>query len=605
MKKLFKWSKKYIIHLVIITVLLFSLEWLYSYLSQIVAFAVALINKEDLSKQTYVPDFIASKLLEANELNGLIFAVAMTGLTLVIFQAVRSCMRFISNYMQGEVTQNIGRDMRIKFYDKVTDLSYSDLNKINSGDLIQRATSDIDQASNFVGSQMPSLLDTLFTVIVGTIRMSMISVQMTLVGVVIIPFTIIASILYYQYVTKLIDKVEVKESKMTTAIQEDINSIRVVKAFANEKYEIEKMDKYNKEYAASDKKVNSAMSLYWAISDSITLLQYFVAILIGINLTRKGLITMSQMVACLGLLEMIVWPMRGLGRTVSNFSKAVVSAKRIDEIVTKESEFDVNGTLKPEITGDIVFNNVSFKFDDEDTHLLNNVSFKINPGETIAIVGKTGSGKSTICNLLTRFLEADNGDILINGVSIRNIDKKYLRQNIRMVLQDPFLYSKSVYENISIMDKNMSKEKVEEVSKIADIYDEIKGFKHGYKTMVGEKGTTLSGGQKQRLAIARILTSDSPVLIFDDSLSALDTKTDLLIRQALKKHNNNQTMVIITHRITTAKEADKIIVLNNGTVEAIGRHEDLKNNGLYKELWELQGRLEEEFNQVLKEGGEE
>ena len=151
----------------------------------------------------------------------------------------------------------------------------------------------------------------------------------------------------------------------------------------------------------------------------------------------------------------------------------------------------------------------------------------------------------------------------------------------------------------------MPKEKVEQAAKIADIYDEIKGFKHGYMTLVGEKGTTLSGGQKQRLAIARILTSDSPVLIFDDSLSALDTKTDLLIRQALKKHNKNQTMIIITHRITTAKEADKIIVLNNGTVEAIGKHEELKNNGLYSELWELQGRLENEFNQVLMEGGNE
>ncbi len=602
MKKLFTWSKKYIVHLIIITVLLFALEWLYSYLSQIVAFAIALINKEDLTNQTYVPNFISNILIKQNDTKGVVFAVAMTGVTLVLFQTIRSILRFTSNYMQGDVTQNIGRDMRIKFYDKVTDLSYSELNKINSGDLIQRATSDIDQASGFIGSQMPSLIDTLFTVIVGTIRMSMISLQMTLVGVVIIPFTIIASILYYRYVTKLIDNVEHKESLMTTSIQEDINSIRVVKAFANEKYEIEKMDKLNKDYAKSDKKVNNVMSLYWAISDSITLLQYFVAVLIGINLTRKGSITMSQMVACLGLLEMIVWPMRGLGRTVSNFSKAVVSAKRIDEIVTKESEFELNGTLTPKITGDIVFNNVSFKFDDETTHLLNNVSFDIKPGETIAIVGKTGSGKSTICNLLTRFLEADNGDILIDGVSIRNIDKKYLRQNIRMVLQDPFLYSKSVYENISIMDKNMSKEKVEEVSKIADIYDEIKGFKHGYKTMVGEKGTTLSGGQKQRLAIARILTSDSPVLIFDDSLSALDTKTDLLIRQALKKHNSNQTMIIITHRITTAKEADKIIVLNNGTVEAIGKHDELKNNGLYKDLWELQGQLENEFNQILNEG---
>jgi len=601
MRVLFKWAKKYILHLIVITILLFLLEWLYSYLSKIVGFSIALINNE--STKGLIPSFLENILVNINQNKGLYLAIIMTGLSLICVQFIRSIMRFSTNYMSGLITQNIGRDMRIKFYDKVSDLSFSYLNRADSGDLIQRCTSDIDSSSSFIGSQMPNLIDTLFTVIVGTIQMARISWQMMLVGVIVIPITVIASIMYYQYVTKLIEKVEEKESKMTTDIQEDINGIRVVKAFANEKYEIEKMDKDNKEYCKIDFKVNKIMSLYWAISDTITLLQYFVAVLIGIILTKNGAITMSQMVTCLGLLEMIVWPMRGLGRTVSNFSKSVVAAKRIDEIIKMPSEFEIDGKEKPVITGEIVFKNVSFKFEDEKEHLLDNVSFKINPGETVAIVGKTGSGKSTICNLITRFLEVNSGDIFINNTNIKDINKKYLRNNIRIVLQDPFLYSKSIYENISIMNKEMPEEKVIEASKIADIYDEIKNFKNGYKTIVGEKGTTLSGGQKQRLAIARILTSNAPVLIFDDSLSALDTKTDLIIRQALKKHNKNQTMIIITHRITTAKEADKIIVLNNGTVEAIGTHEQLKNNGLYSELWELQGRLEDEFNKVLNEGG--
>lgn len=600
MKNLFKWIKKYTIHLIVIVILLFLLEWLYSYLSQIVAFGVALINKEDLTHQGYIPQFFSNELIKANEANGIVFAIGMLSIMLILLQFTRSVLRFISNYMQGLVTQNIAYDMRGKFYNRVVDLSYSDMKRLDNGNLIQRATSDVDTTSNFLGTQLTSLVDTIFTVIVGTVRMSMISVEMMLVGLIIIPITVVSSILYYNYVTKLIDKMEEDEARMTTDIEENINCIRVVKAFANESYEINKMDKDNKAYCKADFKVNRVMSIYWAISDTITLTQYFVAVLIGIKLTKSGSITMSQMVACLGLLEMVVWPLRGLGRTVSNFSKAYVSSKRINEIINMPTDFDNNGTLKPEITGDIVFNNVSFKFDDDNKHLLNNVSFKINKGETVAIVGKTGSGKSTICNLLTRFLEIENGDILLNGVSIRNIDKKYLRQNIRMVLQDPFLYSKTLYENISIANASITKEKVDEVAKIADIYDEIKGFKNGYNTIVGEKGTTLSGGQKQRVAIARILTSNSSVLVFDDSLSALDTKTDLLIREALKKHNENQTMIIITHRITTAKEADKIIVLNNGTVEAIGTHEELKNNGLYSTLWDIQGKLEEEFLEVIK-----
>ena len=598
MKGLFKWCKKYIVHLIIVIILIALLELFYSYLSKLIGFGIAVIKNEDTKKA--LPSFLSDFLLKSGDTKTI---VLMTGVSLASLQFIRSIMRFTTNYLTGDITQNISRDMRISFYDKVVDLPYTYLNNADTGDLIQRCTSDIDSASSFVGTQMPSLFDTFITVVVGVWQMSKISWQMMLVGLIILPITIFASIFYFKYVTKKLEEVEKKESKMTQDIQEDINSIRVVKAFANEKYEIEKMDKDNKEYCKADFKVNKAMSLYWSLSDTVTLLQYFCAVMIGIYLTKKGFLSVSEMVICLSLLDMIVWPMRSLGRTVSNFSKALVASKRINEIIGMKSEFDTNGTLKPNITGDIEFNNVSFKFDDEKEHLLNNVSFEIKPGEVVAIVGKTGSGKSTICNLLTRFLEIDNGDILINGVSIRNIDKKYLRENIRIVLQDPFLYSKSIYENISIMDSNMTKERVIEACKDANVYEEIVNFKNGYKTIVGEKGTTLSGGQKQRLAIARILTSNSPVLIFDDSLSALDTKTDALIRDALKKRNFNQTMIIITHRITTAKEADKIIVLNNGSVEAIGNHDKLKDNGLYKELWDLQGRLEDEFNEILKEGG--
>ena len=310
---------------------------------------------------------------------------------------------------------------------------------------------------------------------------------------------------------------------------------------------------------------------------------------------------MADITACLLLMGMLVWPMRSFGRIVSNFSKAMVAVNRIDDVLQKESEFAINGTLTPKITGKIEFKNVSFKFDDDDKNLLNDVSFKINPGEMVAFVGKTGSGKTTICNLITRMLEYQSGEIYLDDVSLKDIEKHYLRENVKMVLQDPFLFSKTVYENIGITNPNHQEERIYSAAKMAAVHEEIQKFEKGYKTIVGEKGATLSGGQKQRVAIARILVENSPVIIFDDSLSALDTKTDLMIRNALHNKENKQTMIVITHRTTTAKEADKIIVLNDGKVEAIGKHEELANKpGLYKELWGIQGELEKEFEMVMK-----
>ena len=363
------------------------------------------------------------------------------------------------------------------------------------------------------------------------------------------------------------------------------------------------MDKANKAFRDKSGKFNTVLSLYWGCSDFVVFSQYALTMTVGIFLAKKGILGAADIVAAFLLMGMLIWPMRGLGRIISSFSKASVAANRIQEILDNKSEFIVDGKEEPTILGDIEFKDVYFKFDDDTKHLLNGVSFKINKGETIAIVGKTGSGKSTICNLITRMYEIDEGDILIDGVSIKDINKKYLRKNIKMVLQDPFLFTKTIYENISISDSTYPKDKVYEAARLASIHDEVEKFEKGYKTIVGEKGTTLSGGQKQRVAIARMLVDDSNVIIFDDSLSALDTKTDLMIRQALKEKQSNKTMIIITHRSTTAKEADRIIVLDKGNIAQIGTHEELVNqDGLYKELWGIQGDLENEFIKVLKEG---
>lgn len=597
--KIFRWSMKYFYVFLFIILLNILLQWLFSYLPIFVQYAFGVLGYSN--KDVSLPKF----LIDWYETYGSVLEkILMIGITLVIIQLFRSIMRFLSNYYQGALTQYIGYDMRRKMYSHICDLPFSYHNNVDIGDLIQRTTSDIDEIGNFLSKNLVNFACIFITVGFGAFQVYQISPVLMWVSVATLPITGVSSIVYFRYCNKKFLEIERSESKMTTTIQENISSSRVVRAFGNEIYEFEKMDKYSVDYMNKSRKFSTSMALFWGFNDGLVFIQYSLTLLVGILLSKKGMVDAGDIVAALFLMGMLIWPMRGLGRIIASFGKASVAANRIDEILNKKSEYEINGSLKPEIKGNIEFKNVSFKFDDTNTSLLNNVSFKINKGETIALVGKTGSGKSTICNLLVRYLENNEGSILIDGIDIKDIDKKHLRENVKYVLQDPFLYSKTVYENISITNNDLSKDDVINAAKMASIHNEVLKLQDGYDTLVGEKGTTLSGGQKQRVAIARMLVSTSPIIIFDDSLSALDTKTDLLIRTALKSKDENQTMIIITHRTTTAREADQILVLEDGKIIQAGKHEELvKCDGLYKKLWGIQGDLEAEFNDIL--GGDD
>jgi ATP-binding cassette subfamily B protein len=596
-KRIMKWSVKYIPYFLLILTLSTVLQWLYSYLPLFVQYVFkCLEGNED---PVALPNFLINVFEKGDTFLEIVLLVSAS---MVILQAIRSVMRFLCNYYQGALSHYIGYDMRIKIYDHVCDLNYGYHNNSDIGDLIQRSTSDVDTISSFISAYVPNFINIFVTVGIGAYQVYKISPIMMLISIIIVPFTALSSIFYFKYCNKQAEIIEQAEADMTTVIQENVNSARVVRAFANERYEFEKMDKASKKYCDVNGKFLRKMALFWGFSDASVFFQYALTITSGIILAKNGVIDSSDIVACLLLMGMLIWPMRGLGRMIANFGKAAVSANRIGEVLDIPTDFTVNGTLTPEIKGNIEFKNVSFKFDDDNKHLLNNISFKVKSGQTIALVGRTGSGKSTICNILTRMLEYDEGEVLLDGVRLKDIEKKHLRRNVRLVLQDPFLYSKNVYDNIAITTNNIEEEKIYNAAEIAAIHNEVLKFEKGYKTIVGEKGTTLSGGQKQRVAIARMLVNDSPVIIFDDSLSALDTKTDSIIRKALKKKNKNQTMIIITHRTTTAKEADLILVLDNGQIVQSGSHDELVLvDGLYKELWGIQGDLETEFINLLKE----
>ncbi len=601
-RNLTRWARPFIPFLIVVIALTIINPLTYSYVPQFIKYVVdvVLVDEETIEGVTTLPsfftDFFAS--FSSNKLK----CIFVVGATLVAFQLVRGMMMFVNGYFKGKVSEGIAFNIRCKLYNHIQNLSYSYQNNADTGDLIQRCTSDIDTIKSFLATQLPEVLYIIASFSAGAYQMYKIEPRIMFVTLIVVPITLTASIVFLKFVSKKFEEIEVDEAKMTSALQENVNGVRVVKAFNNERYEIDKYTKRNEEFKKKNIKLTNAMALYWGISDGVTILQYALTVSVAVVFAKSGLVSTGDIIACLMYIGMLVYPIRGLGRIIGDFGKALVSSNRVEEILAIKDEYTISdGTLTPEIKGNIEFDDVSFKFDDDENHLLEHLNFTIKSGETVALVGKTGSGKSTIAAILTRLLDYDKGSVKIDGVELKDISKHWVRKNIGVVLQDPFLYARSILDNIKVGDKNLSNEKVIEAAKIASVDKDISEFSEGYNTLVGEKGVTLSGGQKQRLAIARMLILEKPIIIFDDSLSAVDTKTDYKIRKALKERSKDFTTIIITHRITTAQSADKIIVLDNNTVSNIGTHEELsKVDGLYKSLWDIQGAFEKEFD-LLKE----
>jgi ATP-binding cassette subfamily B protein len=595
-KQFTKWMKSHI-HLYIFgVVLVFVLQYFRTLTPLFIQHIVDTIFDD---KGSALPPFI-TRFLDGDTIREQLFLVALVS---VLFTLIRVTIIVFRRVTTAFFTENIAYNMRNTIYSKLQNLSFTYHSHAETGDLIQRSTTDVETFRVFIGEQLIEVIRLIFLMGFAVWQMSGMFLPLTLISLAVTPVVFFTAFIYFSYVKKIFRKVEDAESTMTTSLQENVTGIRVVKAFANEEFEIDKFDKTSDVYRNESYKLVKMMAFFWSGTDLLIFIQYALTASFGIYFTINGDLGSGEYIAFLAYVGMIVWPMRQLGRIIGDFGKTTVALDRIDEIVLEPSEHQTDTDHKPDIKGHIKFEHVSFQFDDDDKPLLHDVSFEVGRGETIAIVGRTGSGKSTLINLMVRLLENQKGRILIDGVDIKDINKKHLRKHVGIILQEPFLYSKSVYANIGIMDQKADRKKVYNAADLARVHDDILGFEAGYDTVVGERGVTLSGGQKQRVAIARMLLDNKPVLIFDDSLSAVDTETDIQIRRALSHYWENTTVFIITHRIITAKEADKIIVLDEGDIIEQGTHESLlADDGLYAELWDIQTSIA--YDVTKKKGGE-
>lgn len=508
---------------------------------------------------------------------------------------------YLSRFGTAMAGENFAKNMRDTLFAHVQRLPMDWHDKNQTGDIIQRCTSDVEVIRNFVVTQLLEVFRTVFLVIISFSMMVSMNVKLSLIVLLFVPIVAAYSSVFYRLIARRFTDADEAEGELSTIVQENATGVRVVRAFGREKFEMDRFREKNDTFARLWIRLGTLSGLYWGIGDLITGLQVVTVIVLGAVEAVHGEISVGEFIAFASYNTTLVWPVRGLGRILSDMSKAGVSFERVDYIIRAEEEgytesfdrsvrFEKAESEPVKKEWDVTFSNVSFQYGDS-PEVLTDVSFHVGQGSTFGILGGTGSGKSTIVQLLCRFYELGEGKgrITVGGRDIRNIPLEELRRNVGMVLQEPFLYSRTIGENISVANPDATFEEIREAARIACIDDAIMSFPDGYDTLVGERGVTLSGGQRQRVAIARMLLKKAPILVFDDSLSAVDSQTDALIRKALKEYMKGTTVILISHRITTLMGASEIMVLNRGRVEESGTHLELiGRDGIYRKIYNIQ-----------------
>ncbi len=531
------------------------------------------------------------------------FPLAYFSIFYIVLAAVRGVFSFYRSKLAGSSSEGIVRDLRNTLFDHTQKLSFSYHDNASTGELIQRSTSDVDTIRRFYGDMIPGLNRIFFMFLINFSSIVYLDIKLALLSVPAIPLIIWMSVIFFRKIHDSYELYQEQDGKLSTAVQENLTGIRIVRAFARQKFETDKFDSLNREKLKRGKSFLLKHALYWPASHTICAVQQIFGIITAAMMVINGKLSIGDLVAYIGFLNTIIWPVQQMGRIIAQLSTAWVSYSRVSSVLENEKEDLLSGNESALLSGKIEFRDIYFSYD-KSSPVLENINLRCEPGESIALLGETGSGKTTFVNLIPRFYNADRGTLLIDDVPVENYSRRFLREHIGIVEQEPYLFSTTIRENILYgVKREVSESEIIKASEAASVHESIMRFPDKYETVVGEKGVTLSGGQKQRIAIARTILKDPRILILDDSTSAVDAETENNIRETLSKLMKNKTTFIIAHRIQSLVDADQIVVFREGKIIQKGNHSHLiAEEGFYKKVFELQGKIEDELVRELNHG---
>lgn len=543
--------------------------------------------------------YFVDQMLPKPEQHSLIPLVALGFVLLALGQGTFS---FLSGRMASKTSEGLALRLRNAMFDHIQRLSFTYHDKMQTGELISRSTSDVDAIRRFFSEQAIGIGRIIILFLVNFCALLVLNAKLAVVSVIAVPVVVVISLFFFRRVSDLYEKLQEQEAKLSTTLQENLSGVRVVKAFARQDYERNKFEADNWEQIVRGQKFVRMHSLFWPFTDMICFFQVIGAYYLAATMVMDGTMSLGSYLAYVSLLAWIINPMRNLGRLIVQMSTGMVSYGRVMEVIREEQESLVDGGNHPDhdLQGDVAFNHVSFEYE-KDNPVLNDIQFDIKTGQSVALLGSTGSGKTSLVSLLPRFYDYTSGSITIDGIELKDYPRGWLRRQIGVVEQEPFLFSRSIRENITYgVGRQVSDEEVEAAAKAAAAHDFIMAFPEGYSTLVGERGVTLSGGQKQRVALARTFLKNPRILILDDATSSVDSETEDEIRQALLRLMKGRTTFIIAHRIQTVMHADLILVMDQGEIVQRGTHRELlAQDGIYRRIYDLQSRIEDELEKEI------